>query len=582
MSMLENLFSSKVLFEILVFIFENKTKKLSTSEIIKGAGRNQANVLRSLDKLVEWQFLIKEKRDNQNFYILNKKGYYYSALEKLFELKSSKEKKYTLLNEESSPSFLSLHFFMLGYTNDAIIKAGILNQIPSLVSHFKNNYVWFYFDKENLKKCTDESFDKLINNSLVVKNIIFKRMVEQGELAKKLFKNVEQRGYKLKKEEAIKIIDEFIEIIGIQISFNMPAVFDLMGYPYSNYLKNYLSKKIKGSNYKLHYITEKLLKPEYLTGAQLMMKDIFEFTIHSKLDRKIDVLSGIADIHTDWKWLNFGYRGPEMSIEYFRQIFKEIKNDTLNTLKKKLKEINSYEQNVRKEKREIYKKISIDKKHQNFIETLSALSYLKVYRKDTAFMILYCTYKILEKYNKSIKKNNLFYLTLEEAKSLIKGELKIKVNELTERERECVYISKEKILLVGKEASEFINDNVEKEETQDGGMEQIRLLEGTTASLGETGNWVYGEAKIINTPDDMEYMNEGDVLISVGTTPDLLPAMQKASAIVTNQGGITCHAAIVARELKKPCLIGTKYATKVFKNGDKVIVCPRHGYIKFQ
>jgi pyruvate,water dikinase len=103
-----------------------------------------------------------------------------------------------------------------------------------------------------------------------------------------------------------------------------------------------------------------------------------------------------------------------------------------------------------------------------------------------------------------------------------------------------------------------------------------------TACLGKTGDWVYGTVRIVNTPADMKNMTKGDILVSAATTPDILPAMKLAGAIVTDQGGITCHAAIVSRELNLPCLIGTKYATKIFKDGDKVIVCPRHAYIKFQ
>jgi pyruvate,water dikinase len=64
------------------------------------------------------------------------------------------------------------------------------------------------------------------------------------------------------------------------------------------------------------------------------------------------------------------------------------------------------------------------------------------------------------------------------------------------------------------------------------------------------------------------------------TTPIFLPAMKKASAIITDEGGITCHAAIVSRELKKPCIIGTKIATQILKNGDLVEVDAERGIIK--
>ncbi|MBU1164087.1 hypothetical protein KKA15_00820 [Patescibacteria group bacterium] len=75
-------------------------------------------------------------------------------------------------------------------------------------------------------------------------------------------------------------------------------------------------------------------------------------------------------------------------------------------------------------------------------------------------------------------------------------------------------------------------------------------------------------------------MNQGDILLSETTYPALVPAMKKAGAIITNVGGLTCHAAIVSRELKIPCVVGTKIATKVFKDGDKVEVLATRGIIR--
>lgn len=75
-------------------------------------------------------------------------------------------------------------------------------------------------------------------------------------------------------------------------------------------------------------------------------------------------------------------------------------------------------------------------------------------------------------------------------------------------------------------------------------------------------------------------MKEGDILISSSTNPDLLPAMKKAGAIVTEMGGITCHAAIVARELHIPCVVGTKIALKAIHDGDQLDVDATKGIVK--
>ena len=64
------------------------------------------------------------------------------------------------------------------------------------------------------------------------------------------------------------------------------------------------------------------------------------------------------------------------------------------------------------------------------------------------------------------------------------------------------------------------------------------------------------------------------------TRPEFLPLMSKASAFITDEGGITCHAAIVAREMKKPCIIGTKIGTKALKDGDMIEVDADKGVVK--
>jgi len=89
---------------------------------------------------------------------------------------------------------------------------------------------------------------------------------------------------------------------------------------------------------------------------------------------------------------------------------------------------------------------------------------------------------------------------------------------------------------------------------------------------------VIGKARILKT--SQHDIDEGDILITNMTTPDFVHLMKKAAAIITDEGGITCHAAIVARELKKPCITGTKIATEIFKDGDKIEVDANKGIVK--
>ncbi len=103
----------------------------------------------------------------------------------------------------------------------------------------------------------------------------------------------------------------------------------------------------------------------------------------------------------------------------------------------------------------------------------------------------------------------------------------------------------------------------------------LPILTGAAASPG-IGT---GPVKVLKSPDEISKVKEGDVLVAPMTSPDYVPAMKKASAIITNEGGQTSHAAIVSRELGIPCIVGTRDATKVLKDNDLVTVDGSKGLV---
>ncbi len=105
--------------------------------------------------------------------------------------------------------------------------------------------------------------------------------------------------------------------------------------------------------------------------------------------------------------------------------------------------------------------------------------------------------------------------------------------------------------------------------------ESVELIHGLGASPGRGS----GEVRVLASPDSDEGFESGDVLVAEMTTPDWVPLMKKASAIVTDGGGMTCHAAIVSREMRLPCVVGTRNATKVLKNKMLVTVDGTHGSV---
>lgn len=105
---------------------------------------------------------------------------------------------------------------------------------------------------------------------------------------------------------------------------------------------------------------------------------------------------------------------------------------------------------------------------------------------------------------------------------------------------------------------------------------ELDFIKGIAASIGT----VTGAVRVCESISDISLVEDGEVLVASMTRPEYLPAMLKASAFVTDEGGITCHASIISRELKKPCVIGTRLATSILKTGMIVEVNGFTGRIK--
>lgn len=108
--------------------------------------------------------------------------------------------------------------------------------------------------------------------------------------------------------------------------------------------------------------------------------------------------------------------------------------------------------------------------------------------------------------------------------------------------------------------------------------ESTKELHGIVASKGD-GKPVRGKVKVMFRPHQ-GYFNEGDILVAPMTSPEYVFAIKKAAAVITDAGGLTSHAAIVSRELNTPCIVGTKIATSLLRDGMEVEVDVKKGIVK--
>src|SRR3989338_167935 len=171
---------------------------------------------------------------------------------------------------------------------------------------------------------------------------------------------------------------------------------------------------------------------------------------------------------------------------------------------------------------------------------------------------------------RSIQKDDLFFYTYDELQELLREHTIVSQQVLSDRRSGYVYWIKggRSVLYTGQKFR-IISNELKKPQTDHVPNE----LKGRSVSKGV----VTGKVRLIlnnkrNIEKQIELFEEGEILVTEMTRPQTMMACYKAKAIITDEGGIVSHAAITASELKKPCVIGTKIATKILKNGDLVEV----------
>ena len=299
-----------------------------------------------------------------------------------------------------------------------------------------------------------------------------------------------------------------------------------------------------------------LLKPEKGSPSLDERKELLDIANKFKNGMEEHVDKIIENYLKKYSWLGYGWGGGrEWTKEEIVERIKQIDNP-----EEEIKKMESNRAKAEGEKKQILDKF--DEAGKEKIERASEWVWLRTYRGD----ILKYAYSKFLKFLEREKTKDAKYYTVDEV-------LEDNFHKIDIKERE-VFSS---ILLEGKyyffERKDcgklekyFLSEVVEKRE----------IIEGQVANPGKAR----GIVKIIKSIEDIKKMNKGDILVSPMTEPKFVPAMEKAAAFVTDEGGILCHAAIVSREMGKPCIIGTKVATKALKDGDEVEVDANKGIVK--
>lgn len=344
---------------------------------------------------------------------------------------------------------------------------------------------------------------------------------------------------------------------------------------YSNFLREKLKKHLEDTG-----IDDPVKQIEYFT--LLTSPTRTNFAQEEQLDflRLLQEVGGsqkderIRSHYEKWRWTPYGYIGPAYDLQHY---LDDIKQNLLilPRVDRLIEEETVRYPKLARQREELIEKIKLSKDLQRYFSIARDIIWLKDFRK-------YCIWHghyVLDKFTKEIARRlNIShrqansFLIEEVAPALLEG--KFNVDALNERDEYCMIWADEKgqKIYYGEEAKK-VRQSLDLETIE---IDVSSGFRGTCAFPGRAE----GIVKVVNDIEQVGKINDGDIMLSHTTYPAFLPAMKKAAAFITEDGGITCHAAIVARELKKPCIVGAKKICSVLEDGDMVEVDATEGIIK--
>jgi phosphohistidine swiveling domain-containing protein len=317
---------------------------------------------------------------------------------------------------------------------------------------------------------------------------------------------------------------------------------------------------------------EVLQTPAFNSFAHNEEVDIIKSTIEVKHGNKI--LDSVCNyLSNAWGWINFGYDGPEIfSSKYYNELIIEKLKLPLDELNIELARLVNLSKFLERKQTDIFNKKKISQDFINQTKKIHILTQMTDKRKEYHFQLFVIIHKVLEAISdkKSLDVEILKHCTIEEIFKLESDQL-LKLARNRSKGITLFHFTDGKYKILNPaEVKKFLLDKQ---------IEINAQIKGQVASKGRYKT-IQGYVKILHSTWEVEKLKDGEVLVTSMTSPEFVPAMRKALAIITDEGGVTCHAAIVSRELGIPCIIGTRVATQVLKDGDLVEVDTVNGVVK--
>lgn len=444
---------------------------------------------------------------------------------------------------------------------------------PSFIMFFKKDQVTFVASHKDLYSNGEKLFDNFImHDKEFVKNFSKWKKIEKK--FDDIYKVIEKKKFSdLSYSEFKKLFFSWSSFYSIDF-WSIGSLPELANWGGEKKIFEELGRGII-NEHDFNSIIEKLSSPEKKSFYQQEEIDLLKIGLETN---KRVAEKKIIKHQKKYHWIHINYYEPKiLDVSYFKKELLKIKKKGKKYILNKIDSINNLGREAVINKRIIKNKYNLSSYLNKIGKRLSFCIWWqdrrKAYIMRAIYIIKLFLIEISERFN--VDFDDLHYYVLDDLKNLYKNKHKISKKEIDKRRKyfltifsdsnKAYYFSGNKAKLI---AAPYINTTDLKN--------KIKELKGMTVSPGN----VKGRVRIIRGSKDLSSMRKGEILVSPMTSPEYIIALKKASAVVTDEGGITCHAAIITRELKIPGIVGTMFATQVLRDGDLVEVDANKGIIK--
>jgi len=598
--MLEYLINSQTRLAILALFFKDPARRYYAREVVNLLKLDPANVHKELANLAKANFLLTETGQGKKYFFVNQENKFFNGLRELLSNYQTPHSRLELVCIEEMPNYypmMATLAWSIGSADQLLIELGLKKRLSCLAAIYRDNFCQLIVPRQEFKAVGLEILEKIKAEPAWGERYVKELHTAEKKLYEASNELLKLNLKKFSDAELYKIYKDYYDIYSELHCYHwIQTILDFDENIFSKYLMNYLQEKINKTSYSLGDVfsvlttpTEEAKPAEEYRGLLEILQAInrrpplkkylanteTRIIVQELAARDKEIAAKINQHARDYGFLGYNTVGPAWDSAYFIDILSSLVRQGTDPAKL-LKDLEENRQKITLRQQQIVKDLKIDSLHQHVFQFARDLVFTKGTRKDSMFH----SYAISENLFREIGVR--FYLSVRQVRFLNPHEFKdLMINKnfptaiLNERHKFSLHYStgpyEKDLYLTGQAAAEKIAQlNIIKEEIKD-----LKILSGDCASPGR----VRGEVKIINVPKDMVKMKAGDILVSIATTPDLVPAIKKAAAIITDVGGITCHAAIISRELGIPCVVGAKFATKILRDGDLVDVNATHGKV---